>query len=96
MLTLKTVENIPKPVRGNTRNSDERKQIQDQLKTGKGTLIEGVETGKAFNNLQQRIRAAGEAIGVKVTITFQKHENGETGDLYFQATEKKAKAKTNA
>lgn len=87
MLDLKTVEidEVPKPGRGgNKKNADKKLQIQEQLRQGKGTLIENVEVGNPYNNLQQLIRQAGKEIGVKVTVVFQKHDNGKTGDVYFK------------
>lgn len=99
MLELKTVDTVPKPQTGSTKNSEERIAIQEALQanigTDKGTLIEGIEAGKPAVNLSQRIRKAGEQIGVKVTVVFQKSDDGKTVDLYFKpSTKPERKAKT--
>ena len=87
MLDLKTVDALPDTKRsGGGRRSEAREQIKAALLDGKPVLIENVdlgENGRNFNALQQRIRTAGEAIGVKVTVRLHKHDDGTTGDVYF-------------
>lgn len=84
MLELKVVSEMPLTKRsGGGRRSEEREQIIEALRSGNISVVENVESQKAFNALQQRIRTAGEKIGVKVTIRFHKHDGEESGDVYF-------------
>ena len=84
MLDLETVDVLPKSRRGGGRRSEEREQIQAALREGKVQKISGIDAEKKFNALQQKIRQAATAIDMKVHISFQRNEDGVTGDLYFE------------
>lgn len=84
MLDIETTDNLPPVRRGSARPSEERKQIQDALKSGEVNIVKNVEAGNKYNALQQRIRQAALSIGMKVKIVYRKHEdNTDLGDLYF-------------
>jgi hypothetical protein len=66
------------------RTSAELQMIIDTLnlsrQSGKPYSIEGVQAGKKYNSMQQRIRAQARKIDVSVEI----HYNKETETLYFR------------
>jgi len=66
------------------RTSAELQMIIDTLnlskQSGKPYSIEGVQAGKKYNSMQQRIRAQARKINVSVEI----HYNKETETLYFR------------
>jgi hypothetical protein len=80
-MDIKDVTELPPLVRGGgKRTSEETLQLQELLQTFKPKAIEGVEEGKAYNSLSQRIRTAAKAIGITVEIRYRKDEQ----TLYFQ------------
>ena len=66
------------------RTSAELQMIIDTLnlskQSGKPYSIEGVQAGKKYNSMQQRIRAQARKVNVSVEI----HYNKETETLYFR------------
>lgn len=84
MYNAKIVEEIPKPNRSRS-VSKEREYIQERLKAGDKTVFEGVAV-EDFNPLQQRIRNAGKALGLRVTVI--KNQVSDTHvDVFFEAKE---------
>ena len=84
MLSIETTDSLPPVRRGGGRTSEERKQIQDALKTGDVQVVKGIESGNRYNALQQLIRQAAHSMDLKVKIVFRRHEdNPEIGDVYF-------------
>lgn len=80
-MQIKDVKELPPLVRGGgKRASEETRQIQDLLKTCKPKAIEGIEEGKEYNALSQRIRTAAKSLGMAVEIRYRKDER----TLYFQ------------
>lgn len=93
MLNIETTDALPPVRRGGGRPSAERKQIQDALSTLETQVVRDVEAGNKYNALQQRIRQAAQAMGLKVKIVYRKHEdNLEVGDLYFMGISDEAVA----
>lgn len=82
-LEITSVDNFPQITRSG-RTSAELQQIIDSLiesnKTGKVFMIAGVEEGKKFNSLQQRIRAQAKKLDIRVMIHFDKTKN----ELYYK------------
>jgi len=82
-LEITSVDNFPQITRSG-RTSAELQQIIDSLiesnKTGKVFMISGVEEGKKFNSLQQRIRAQAKKLDIRVMIHFDKTNN----ELYYK------------
>lgn len=84
MLNIETADALPPVRRNSSRPSEERKQIQGALGSGVVQVIKDVEAGNKYNALQQRIRQTAQAMGLKVKIVYNKHEDDSTiGDLYF-------------
>jgi hypothetical protein len=75
------VDEFPKLVRGGgSRNSEERNEITELLNDGLKHRIDGIETDKEFNALQQRIRGVAKQLGISVTVQRSKDEDA----LYLQ------------
>jgi hypothetical protein len=84
MLNIEVTDSLPTVRRGGGRPSEERKQIQDALKSGEVQVVKNIEAGNKYNALQQRIRQAALQMGLKVKIVYRKHDdNLSIGDLYF-------------
>jgi len=85
MFSISKVDYFPEITRQG-RVSEELQQIVDALHNsatnGERFCIDGVDSGNAYNSMQQRIRAQAKKYGYKVTIRFDKDEN----KLYFKAT----------
>ena len=83
MINLTKVDSFPEITR-NGRVSKELQMIIDTLnlskQSGKPYSIEGVQAGKKYNSMQQRIRAQARKVNVSVEI----HYNKETETLYFR------------
>jgi hypothetical protein len=109
-IQIQKVDNFPEISRSG-RVSEELQMIIDALnesvKTGDKFCIKGVEKGKAYNSMQQRIRAQAKKLGYNIVIRFDSTDNS----LFFKATKQtsdnatvsanevagvKPKAKTNA
>jgi hypothetical protein len=85
MFSISKVDHFPEITRQG-RISEELQQIVDALHNsadkGERFCIDGVESGNAYNSMQQRIRAQAKKHNYKVTIRFDKDEN----KLYFKAS----------
>ena len=85
MINLSKVENFPELTRSG-RVSDELQQIIDALiassTNGDRFALTGIQPGKAYNSMQQRIRAQAKKLNLKVVIRFDASEQ----KLYFKAT----------
>lgn len=95
-ISIQKVENFPEISRSG-RVSEELQMIIDALnesvKTGEKFCITGIEKGKAYNSMQQRIRAQAKKLNYNIVIRF----DAEESKLYFKATqEKKATTSVNA
>lgn len=85
MINLDKVENFPELTRSG-RVSEELQQIIDALVSsstnGDRYALSGIQPGKAYNSMQQRIRAQAKKLNLKVVIRFDATEQ----KLYFKAT----------
>jgi hypothetical protein len=85
MINLTKVDNFPELTRTG-RVSNELQQIIDALvqssSNGDRYALTGIEAGKAYNSMQQRIRAQAKKLNLKVVIRFDADEK----KLYFKAT----------
>lgn len=92
MFSISKVDYFPEITRQG-RVSEELQQIVDALHNsatnGERFCIDGVDSGNAYNSMQQRIRAQAKKLGYKVIIRFDKNEN----KLYFKATSATGSAK---
>ncbi len=88
MISIQKVENFPEISRSG-RVSEELQMIIDALnesvKTGEKFCITGIEKGKAYNSMQQRIRAQAKKLGYNIVIRFDALES----KLFFKATQNK-------
>lgn len=86
-MQINEANNFPVISRGG-RTSAELQQIIDTLvmssENGKAYSITGVQSGKRYNSMQQRIRAQAKKLNLQVQIHFDK--NNET--LYFRVPSK--------
>lgn len=84
-INIQKVDNFPEISRSG-RVSDELQMIIDALheaaKTGDKFCIKGVEKGKAYNSMQQRIRAQAKKMGYAIVIRFDAEEKS----LFFKVT----------
>lgn len=84
-ISIQKVDNFPEISRSG-RVSEELQMIIDALnesvKTGDKFCIKGVEKGKAYNSMQQRIRAQAKKLGYNIVIRFDATDNS----LFFKAT----------
>lgn len=85
MINLNKVENFPELTRSG-RVSGELQAIIDALvdsaNNGSRFCLDGVEPGKAYNSMQQRIRAQAKKLNFKVIIRF----DADAEKLYFKAS----------
>lgn len=85
MINLSKVENFPELTRSG-RVSSELQSIIDALvesaNNGSRFAISGVEPGKSYNSMQQRIRAQASKLNFKVVIRF----DADDQKLYFKAS----------
>lgn len=84
-INIQKVDNFPEISRSG-RVSDELQMIIDALnesvKTGDKFCINGVEKGKPYNSMQQRIRAQAKKLGYNIVIRF----DADASQLFFKAT----------
>ena len=84
-ISIQKVDNFPEISRSG-RVSEELQMIiealNDSVKTGDKFCIKGVEKGKAYNSMQQRIRAQAKKLGYNIVIRFDAIE----GSLFFKAS----------
>lgn len=94
-ISIQKVENFPEISRSG-RVSEELQMIIDALnesvKTGEKFCITGIEKGKAYNSMQQRIRAQAKKLNYNIVIRF----DAEESKLYFKATQDVKDASTVA
>ena len=85
MINLNKVDNFPELTRSG-RVSGELQLIIDALvdsaNNGSRFCLDGVEKGKAYNSIQQRIRAQAKKLNFKVIIRF----DADACKLYFKAS----------
>ena len=85
MINLTKVDNFPELTRSG-RVSEELQQIIDALvassTNGDRYALSGIKAGKAYNSMQQRIRAQAKKLNLKVVIRF----DADDEKLYFKAT----------
>jgi hypothetical protein len=84
-ISIQKVDNFPEISRSG-RVSEELQMIiealNDSVKTGDKFCIKGIEKGKAYNSMQQRIRAQAKKLGYNIVIRFDANESS----LFFKAT----------
>lgn len=84
-ISIQKVDSFPEISRSG-RVSEELQMIIEALnlsaKTGDKFCITGVEKGKAYNSMQQRIRAQAKKLGYNIVIRFDATENS----LFFKAS----------
>lgn len=84
MINLTKVDHFPELTR-NGRVSEELQAIIDALvessNTGDRFALTGVKSGKAYNSMQQRIRAQAKNLSLKVIIRYDAQQE----KLYFKA-----------
>lgn len=85
MINLSKVDHFPEVTRSG-RVSNELQQIIDALNTsasnGDRFALTGIQPGKAYNSMQQRIRAQAKKLNFKVVIRYDANDQ----KLYFKAT----------
>lgn len=85
MINISKVDTFPELTRTG-RVSNELQQIIDALvassSNGDRFALSGIQPGKAYNSMQQRIRAQAKKLNLKVVIRFDADEQ----KLYFKAT----------
>ncbi len=85
MINLTKVDKFPDLTRSG-RVSAELQQIIDALiassNSGDRFALSGIQPGKAYNSMQQRIRAQAKKLNLKVVIRF----DADDQKLYFKAT----------
>lgn len=85
MINLNKVDTFPELTRSG-RVSGELQALIDALvdsaNNGSRFCLDGVEAGKAYNSMQQRIRAQAKKLNFKVIIRF----DAEASKLYFKAS----------
>jgi hypothetical protein len=85
MFSIQKVDHFPEITRQG-RVSEELQAIinalEDSAAKGERFCIGGIESGNAYNSMQQRIRAQAKKSNLKVVIRFDKDEN----NLYFKAS----------
>lgn len=93
MINIQKTENFPEISRSG-RVSEELQAIIDSLhesaKTGDKFCITGVVKGKAYNSMQQRVRAQAKKLGYNIVIRYE----ADTESLFFKATSLNAEVKT--
>lgn len=92
-ISIQKVDNFPEISRSG-RVSEELQMIiealNESVKTGDKFCIKGVEKGKAYNSMQQRIRAQAKKLGYNIVIRFDATENS----LFFKASKEVANTPT--
>ena len=85
MFSIQKVDHFPEITRQG-RVSEELEAIisalQDSANKGERFCIGGIDSGNAYNSMQQRIRAQAKKLNLKVTIRYDKDES----NLYFKAS----------
>lgn len=81
---IEKADELPPLRRGGGRHNPLRDAFVEALKSLDINVIENVGTHKEYNALQQRIRTAASAIGMKVTIRQKPIEGTDSVSLYFQ------------
>jgi len=85
MFSIQKVDHFPEITRQG-RVSEELQAIinalQDSADNGERFCINGIDSGNAYNSMQQRIRAQAKKLDLKVTIRYDKDES----NLYFKAS----------
>ena len=85
MFSISKVDHFPEITRQG-RVSEELQQIVEALHNsadkGERFCIDNIESGNAYNSMQQRIRAQAKKLNLKVVIRFDASEQ----KLYFKAT----------
>jgi len=85
MFSISKVDHFPEITRQG-RVSEELQAIisalQDSANKGERFCINGIDSGNAYNSMQQRIRAQAKKLDLKVTIRYEKDE----ANLYFKAS----------
>jgi hypothetical protein len=94
MFNLSKVDTFPELTRSG-RVSNELNQIIDALiasaENNDKFALTGITAGKAYNSMQQRIRAQAKKMNFKVVIRFDSQEE----KLYFKASKGEVNASTN-
>lgn len=84
MIDITKTDSFPELTRTG-RVSEELQKIIDALiessNTGDRFVLTGIQSGKAYNSMQQRIRAQAKRLNLKVIIRFDANEE----KLYFKA-----------
>jgi hypothetical protein len=84
-ISIQKVDNFPEISRSG-RVSEELQMIiealNESVKTGDKFCIKGIEKGKAYNSMQQRIRAQAKKLGYNIVIRFDANDSS----LFFKAT----------
>lgn len=85
MIDITKTDSFPELTRTG-RVSEELQKIIDALvessNTGNRFVLTGIQAGKAYNSMQQRIRAQAKRLNLKVIIRFDANEE----KLYFKAS----------
>lgn len=85
MINLNKVDTFPELTRSGRVSGELQKLIDalvDSANNGSRFCLDGVEQGKAYNSMQQRIRAQAKKLNFKVIIRF----DAEASRLYFKAS----------
>lgn len=85
MINLTKVDTFPELTRSGRVSNELQAIINaliDSANNGERFALSGVEAGKAYNSMQQRIRAQAKKLNFKVVIRF----DAESQKLYFKAT----------
>ena len=84
-ISIQKVDNFPEISRSG-RVSEELQMIiqalNESVNTGDKFCIKGIEKGKAYNSMQQRIRAQAKKLGYNIVIRF----DATDGSLFFKAS----------
>ena len=84
-ISIQKVDNFPEISRSG-RISEELQMIiqalNESVNTGDKFCIKGIEKGKAYNSMQQRIRAQAKKLGYNIVIRF----DAADGSLFFKAS----------
>jgi len=85
MFSISKVDHFPEITRQG-RTSEELQAIinalEDSASKGERFCIGGIDSGNAYNSMQQRIRAQAKKLNLKVTIRYDKDQ----ANLYFKAS----------
>jgi hypothetical protein len=86
-MQIEVVDAMPSVNRNNVRISPETQRLREALLTGKVNVIRNIDHDKEYGALQQRIRQAGKAVGLKVRIVTSRNEDTGVSDIYFEGYE---------